>query len=106
VALLISSTLHSYILNGGEASSQLEQRDLSNSFTLDLELNTKAKTLNFFINNQQLNYRITNISGKSLYFALSAYDTASGTVEIVSVKRSKVSSATNNSNWQDFQWKD
>jgi hypothetical protein len=79
---------------------------LLNFFTLDLELNTVTKTLNFFIDDQQLPYRITNITSKPLYFALSESDVMSGEVEMVSVTRPNKSTATDNSDWKHFEWKE
>jgi hypothetical protein len=73
--------------------------------TICLELNTKTKTLHFFVDNTQLSVCITNINTTPLSFGISAYNTLSSSVEIISFLLLKKASVDNNIKYAEYKWK-
>jgi hypothetical protein len=71
--------------------------------TISLELNTRTKTLYFFIDDVQLSHSITDIHTTPLSFGISTWHTPSSSVEIVSfllLKRSTI----NNIKCTEYKW--
>jgi hypothetical protein len=71
---------------------------------ISLELNTQTKTLHFFVNNTQLSHCITNIYTTPLSFGISADDTPSSSVEIISFLLLRKASVVNNIKCTEYNW--
>jgi hypothetical protein len=96
-ASLHISQWNSYILYGGSYSPSLgKQSSLHPYSTISLELNTQTKTLHFFVDDTQLSHCITNIYTTPLSFGITARDTPSSLVEIISFFLLKKGSVDNN----------
>jgi hypothetical protein len=72
--------------------------------TISLELNTQTKSLHFFVDDTQLSHCITNINTTPLSFGISAWDTLSSSVEIISFLLLKKLSVDNNSRCSEYKW--
>jgi hypothetical protein len=67
-------------------------------------LNTQTKTLHFFVDDTQLSHCVTNIYTTPLYFGISAVETPSSSVEIVSFLLLKKASVDNNIKCAEYEW--
>jgi hypothetical protein len=67
-------------------------------------LNTQIKTLHFFVDGTQLSHSITNIHTTLLSFGISAGDTPSSSVEIISFLLLRKSSFDNNAKCAEYDW--
>jgi hypothetical protein len=67
----------SYIYYGGSGSSLGKQESFGENSTIELELNTKTKTLHFFVNKIQVPHHINNINTTPLLFGISGYNSSS-----------------------------
>jgi hypothetical protein len=67
-------------------------------------LNTQTKTLHFFVGDTQLSGCITNIYTAPLSFGISAWNTASSSVEIISFLLLKKTSIDNNIKCAEYKW--
>jgi hypothetical protein len=67
-------------------------------------LNTQTKTLHFFVDDTQLSHRITNIYTTPLSFGVSAFDTLSSSVEIISFLLLRKTSVVNNIKCAEYDW--
>jgi hypothetical protein len=67
-------------------------------------LNTQTKTLHFFVGDTQLSHCITNIYTTPLSFGISAYDTLSSSVEIISFLLLRKASVDNNIKCAEYEW--
>jgi hypothetical protein len=67
-------------------------------------LNTQTKTLHFFVNDTQLPHCITNIYTTPLSFGISAEDTFTSSVEIVSFLLLKKGSVDINFECAGYDW--
>jgi hypothetical protein len=72
---------------------------------ISLELNTQTKTLHFFIDDTLLSHYITNISTTPLSFGVSAYETPSSSVDIISFLLLKKASVDNKRKCAEYKWK-
>jgi hypothetical protein len=94
-------------LYGGSTSPPIgKQSSFGVGSTISLELNTQTKTLHFFVDDTQLSHCITNINTTPLCFGISAYDTLSSSVEIVSFLLLKNASVDNNIKCVEYKWAD
>jgi hypothetical protein len=67
-------------------------------------LNTQTKTLHFFVDDTQLSHCITNIYTTPLSFGITAWDTPSSSVEIVSFLLLKKASVDNRIKCGEYDW--
>jgi hypothetical protein len=67
-------------------------------------LNTQTKTLHFFVDDTQLSHCITNIYTTPLSFGVSAADTPSSSVEIISFLLLRKASVDNNIKCTEYNW--
>jgi hypothetical protein len=67
-------------------------------------LNTQTKTLHFFVGDTQLSPCITNIYTTPLSFAISAWQTLSSSVEIISFLLLPKGSVDNNIECDEYKW--
>jgi hypothetical protein len=67
-------------------------------------LNTQTKTLHFFIDDTQLPHCITNIYTTPLSFGISAWDSPSSSVEIISFLLLKEESVDYNVKCAEYKW--
>jgi hypothetical protein len=71
---------------------------------ISLELNTQTKTLHFFVGDTQLSHCITNIYTTPLSFGISAWQTASSSVEIISFLLLQKSSVDSDIKCSEYKW--
>jgi hypothetical protein len=67
-------------------------------------LKTQTKTLHFFVDDTQLSHCITNIYTTPLSFGISAWNTPSSSVEVVSFLLLKKASVDNNIKCAEYMW--
>jgi hypothetical protein len=67
-------------------------------------LNTQTKTLHFFVDDTQLSHCITNIYTTPLSFGISAVNTPSSSVEIISFLHLRKGSVDNNIKCVEYEW--
>jgi hypothetical protein len=95
----------SYIYYGGSSSPFLgKQSSFPLYSAISLELNTQTKTVHFFVDDTQLSHCITNIYTTPLSFGISAYDTLSSSVEIISFLLLRKASVDNNIKCDKYKW--
>jgi hypothetical protein len=67
-------------------------------------LNTQSNTLHFFVDNTLLSHCITNIYSTPLFFGISAFNTHSSSVEVVSFLLLQKASVDNNFKCVKYVW--
>jgi hypothetical protein len=94
------------IFYGGSISPDLgKQFSLLPYSAISLELNTQTKTLHFFIDGTLLSHCITNIYTTPLSFGMSALNTLSSSVEVVSFLLLKKASVASSTTCAEYRWK-
>jgi hypothetical protein len=88
---------------GGSLSVIKPQNSFKENSTVNLEFNSKTKTLHFFVDDIQLSHCIVNINTTPLCFGISGKDTSSS-VEIISFFQLNKTTVDNNIKCKETYW--
>jgi hypothetical protein len=97
--------LSSIILYGGSRSPFLgKQSSFLPYSAISLELNTQTKTLHFFVDDTQLSHCITKIYTTPLSFGITAVNSDSSSVDIISFLLLRKASVDYNIKCAKYKW--